>query len=291
MSIYTEQNKEGMLLLNKTRKCLYSKAKIISSIRTASITIITCIFVVLTSILESKILNALSVVFGIVSFIASFIIDKYINDIKWLAAGIQQRFDSHIFELDCNILAYSLLGLDFPSREQIIKYVNRFKNKEVDNLQNWYNDYSNLSKSNQILCCQKENFRWETTLKKKYICLYIVYYAVLVLALIIIGIFTNDIFKIFSIYTWVLPISQQAFTSFSRLVKDIKRLDNIHKQISYADSLKTDEEALFRQVCNLQALIYEHRIKGSMVPDFIYKIYRKKLQGDELAISEDLNNN
>lgn len=278
-----------MLLLNKARKCLYSRAKIISTIRTVLITIVTCVFVILTSMIDSKILNALSIVFGIVSFITSLIIDKYVSDLKWLAAGIQQKFDSYIFELDSSIAVYTLMGLDFPTRDQIIKYVNRYKNKEGDNLLNWYNDYSNLSKANQILCCQKENFRWESTLKRKYLSFYIIYYFVLILTLVLIGIFTNDIFKAFSIYTWVLPISQQAFTSLTHLIKDIKRLNKIDNQLKYADSLTSEEEKLFSHVCNLQALIYEHRIKSTLVPGFFYKIYKAKLQRDELAISEDIN--
>lgn len=291
MSIYTKQNEYGMLLLNKTKTCLYSRAKVVSTTRTVLITLITCIFAILTFFYKNDTLSVFSIVFGILACGVSIIIDKYVNDLIWLAAGIQQKFDIYILGIDCSIPAYSLLGLDFPTREQIIKYENRYKDKIVDNILNWYNDYSNLSTANQILCCQKENFRWEIDLKKIYIIIYIFYYVFLILALIIVGVLTNNVFKMFSIYAWALPISQKAFANIRHLITDIKRLGKIKKQIDIADSLKTDEIELFNQVSNLQALIYEHRVKSTIVPDFIYKLNRKRLQSDEQAISEDINSN
>lgn len=289
MSIYNKQNEDGMLLLNKTKKCLYTRAKTISTIRTAVITIITCVFVILTSIIDSQALNALSIVFGVMSFIVSLIVDKFVRDLKWLAAGAQQEFDCYIFGIDNNIPLYAHLGLDFPDRAQIAKYENRYINKEVKYIENWYSDYSNLSKANQILNCQKENFRWESTLKRIYLGTYIVYYLLLLLAIVLVGIFTNDIFKMFSIYTWVLPIGKQAVVSVKGLASDLKRLQKIDKQIKFSESTKTDETMLLEQVRYLQALIYEHRVKSLMVPDLIYKILRKKLQNDEQAISRYIN--
>ncbi len=289
MSIYTKQNEDGMLLLNKTKSCLYSKAKAVSTVWTCLITLITCTFIILTYFFDNKILNAFSILFGILFFGLTFVVNKYVSNIKWLAAGIQQKFDEQVFGLDMTISTYRLLGLETPPRDKIIKYASRYQNKKVSNVENWYNDYSNLSKSNQILCCQKENFRWDSNLKNIVLNVYIVSLSALLLAILLVGIFTNNVFNMFCLYSWVLPISQNIFYSFKYLTDDKKRLKVIKQQIDYAESVKSNEEQLFQEVCNLQVLIFEHRIKGFLVPDFIYKLSWKRFQSDEQAIAKDIN--
>lgn len=289
MSIYERQNKDKMILCLKVQRCLYAKAKRISAFKTIITLAGTCTFSILTTVYNNEKLNVVSIFLGLLILLISFLLNKYINYIKRQAAGIQQIFDTYVFQIDVTIPVYRYMGLpDVPKSEKVIALAKKYEKRKVGNLKNWYSNYSYKSRANQILCCQKRNVRWDKSLRIKWLTIISSIYALIFLAIIVIGIHTDSMFTMFSAFAWMLPVIVNAGNSIDTLVKDIKRVDRIENQLFEADKLKANEDKLFKEVSGLQTTIYQHRIKCYMIPDWLYKICRKKMQQEEDCISEEI---
>ena len=151
MSIYTKQNGKGMLNLLKVQRCLYRKAKITYTIAMLLSLVVMCSFLVTTFFIANDILNACSIFFGILITLILFCVELYVNHLKWLAASVQQKFDSYVLGIDESVSIYRHNRLRRIERETLIKLCSRYENAEVDKIENWYSDYSYLNKENEIL--------------------------------------------------------------------------------------------------------------------------------------------
>ena len=112
-------------------------------------------------------------------------------------------------------------------------------------------------------------------------------YLLIFISIVITGIKTNSVFTMCTVFAWFLPVIECASTSIICLAKDIIRLSNIKTKLDAADELNYEEDKLFEKVSILQATIYEHRVKSYLVPNLIYKIFRKTMQEESDAISKE----
>lgn len=287
MSIYEKQNEENMICLLKAQRSLYNKAKIINAVKVSISIVLTCLFIILTSLINNDKLNATSILIVIFVFIGSYACDYFVNKNKYLAAGMQQWFDIYILDLKEPSKKYR-----FQKKPDLItklKYIGKYKDKKIKNLYNWYSNYSNLSPANQILACQKTNIRWDKELRKKIIFGNLVISTIFIITILIIGICLGNGLRTYAILAWVLPLLGYIVTTIKLLYEDIKRLEEIKEELVKADEIKNEEE-LYMEVCDLQYYIYEHRKNAFMIPNWFYGIFRSKQQVTEDNIANGINN-
>lgn len=290
MSIYTRQNEKGMLNLLKVQRCLYTKAKVIYLIVLFVSLAVMCSFLIATSFFSNDILNACSIFFGILITFILFSVELYVSHLKWLAASVQQKFDSYVLGIDESVSIYRHNRLRRIDRETLIKLCSRYENTEVDKIENWYSDYSNLNKETEILMCQKENVRWDSSLRKMMLITIAIVSFIIIGLIIFISILSNaSILKFFAIISWILPVFEVSIIVIKTLIQDLLRLSNIKTELDKAES-DMSEEDLYIELSEIQALIFEHRQKCFLIPNWLYNISRNKKQKEEDAIASNIKN-
>lgn len=283
-TIYQRQNEPGMIAAQKAARCLYRKAKIITGLNYIITIFLAVLFAVLATFIDDERVGYWSFALSIIIFFVNFVFDYSIQKIKALAAGLQQYFDVNVFGLD-RTKKYISKGI--PERQKRINVIAKYKDKDVGDVSNWYDDYSGLSQNNQILKCQEQNIRWDGELRKRYIWVLIALCVIEVLVIVTFAIHGTGIINGIAVAVWVVPILKVAITTIVNLAKDIKRLNEIEQETEQAEAQSQNEEKLFECVCDLQHLIYEHRSQCCLIPDFFYKIFRKADEIREDKIKEE----
>lgn len=283
-TIYQRQNEPGMIAAQKTARCLYRKAKLIACVNYIITISLAVLFAVLATFIDDERVGYWSFALSIIMFLANFAFDYFMQKIKALAAGMQQFFDMYVLGLD-RTKKYISKGI--PERQKRINVIAKYKDKDVGDVSNWYDDYSGLSQNNQILKCQEQNIRWDGELRKRYIWVLIVLCVIEVLVIVAFTIHGSGVINGLAVAMWLFPVLKVAITAVVNLVKDIKRLDDISQNIYQAEAQSQNEEKLFECVCDLQHLIYEHRSQCCLIPDFFYKMFRKADETREDKIKEE----
>lgn len=283
-TIYRRQNEPSMIAAQKASRCLYRKAKIITCVNYIITISLAVLFAVLATFIDDDRVGYWSFALSIITFLANFAFDYFIQKIKALAAGLQQYFDVNVFGLD-RTKKYISKGVS--ELEKRIEAIAKYKDKNVGDVSNWYHDYSGLSQNNQILKCQEQNIRWDGELRKRYIWVLIVLCVIEVLVIITFAIHGNGVINGLAVAMWLFPVLKVAITAVVNLVKDIKRLDDISQEVYQAEAQSQNEVKLFECACDLQHLIYEHRSQCCLIPDFFYKIFRKADETREDKIKEE----
>ena len=171
-TIYQRQNELGMVGAQKAARCLYTKAKRIAGINYFGTLFFAVLFAVLATFIQDNKIDYWSFAVTIIVFMANFVFDYFINKTKFLAAGLQQYFDLVVFDIH-ESRKYLTHGI--PDKSERIEVISKYKDKNVGKIEDWYDNYSGLSKYNQVLKCQEESIRWDAELRKKYIWLLIVF--------------------------------------------------------------------------------------------------------------------
>lgn len=283
-TIYQRQNEPGMVGAQRAARCLYSKAKRIAGINYFGTLFFAVLFAVLATFIQDNKIDYWSFAVTIIVFMANFVFDYFINKTKFLAAGLQQYFDLVVFDIH-ESRKYLTHGI--PDKSERIEVISKYKDKNVGKIEDWYDNYSGLSKYNQVLKCQEESIRWDAELRKKYIWLLIVFCVLEVFVIISFAIHGKGLVNGFAVAVWVVPILKVALTVIVNLAKDIRRLNDIEKEKDQAEAIKQDEAKLFESVCDLQHLIYEHRTQCCLIPNSFYSFFRKKDQMRENKIREE----
>ena len=283
-TIYQRQNEPGMVGTQKAARCLYSKAKKLVGTNYIITIILAVMFAVLTTFINDNLVSYWSFVLAVVMFLTNFVFDHYTQEIKALAAGLQQDFDLYVLNLD-RTKKYISKGV--PERPKRIALISKYKDKNVGDVSNWYDDYSGLSQNNQILKCQEQNIRWDGNLRYRFIWTLIVLCVIEVIVIIVFAIHGTGLLNGFAVAMWIFPVLKVFVTSIYNLHKDIKNLESISKEIAIAEQMSMEEEKLSECVCDLQHLIYEHRVHCCLIPDFFYRIFRKADEIREDKIKEE----
>lgn len=283
-TIYQRQNEPGMVGAQRAARCLYSKAKRLAGINYFGTLFFAVLFSVLATFIQDNKIDYWSFAVTIIVFLANFGFDYFINKTKAFAAGLQQYFDLVVFDIP-ESKKYLTHGI--PNISKRIEVIAKYKDKNVGKIEDWYDNYSGLSKYNQVLKCQEESIRWDVELRKKYIWLLSVFCVLEVLIVISFAIHGTGLVNGFAVAVWVLPILKVALTVIVNLVKDIGRLKDLENEKAQAEAIKQDETKLFESVCDLQHFIYEHRKQCCLIPDSFYKFFHKKDQMRENKIREE----
>ena len=267
-----------MLELLKLQRLLYSKAKKVQYISVLVIFIITISFLIINHFFTNDVLWIYSVVFAAIAFIAQFIIDFIVSSEKKTAAGIQQKYDHCVLGVQLNYPGWYI-----PDNETLANLGIKYKQKTLPNLENWYSDYSNLPEKQQILRCQSENIRWDAELRGKMLWIVTILTAILVLVAILLAIPFKSVYQMVAIFTWIAPILKYSISTVVNLYKDRKQLDVLAIELKDIQNIP-DPEAK-KKADDIQLLIWQHRSKCFLIPDFIYKKDRGTRQQTEDLIA------
>lgn len=157
--IVARQNENNSIAMLATQRQLYRDAKKFDMLSVAlSVWIPFAFAVILLFIPGNTKWKYASYILSIVSMVFSFIIDKYIEEKKQLAAFIQQKFDLYVYGMPWN---KRIFGKDKNIDHEVTTYSKKILNnsQEKKKLKDWHPpgvDEKNIIDG--ILAYQRENF-------------------------------------------------------------------------------------------------------------------------------------
>ena len=203
------------------------------------------------------------------------LIRNHIQKEKRYAAMLQQKFDTYVFDIN------SQYGID----ENIIaEQLEKYKKKDWERKQNWYQNYEYMNKQKAIFYCQKENVDWTNNISKRYCKFLLAIVTILLLSFVVNCVINNSsIIKILSILVAALPLISYGFTSYKKIRRDnieMAEIDKFVKEInSNIDTI--NETELSNKINVLQTMIFKFRQTKYLIPDWFENKYRKHLQAVE----------
>lgn len=167
--IATRQNEDNSIAMLAAQRQLYREAKKYNTVSvTLSVWIPLALAVILLFLPENTEWRYASYILSIVSMFFSFVIDKYIEEKKQLAAFIQQKFDVYVYEMPWD---KRIFGRDKNVDHEIATHSKKILSnlQEKKQLKDWYTPV--VDKKNTIdgiLACQRENLGWDVGLRKRF---------------------------------------------------------------------------------------------------------------------------
>lgn len=221
--------------------------------------------------------RAILVVFTIVSLVIAHFQVKEISKSKKLAANIQEKYDTSLYEMEWNDIA-----CEKPHESIICENSKQYRNQNGDgDLINWYlNEKVELPRVLMVLLCQTKNIGWDVSLKKITNKLLLVVTSIV--SLIYLAFFFGATLIDFLIAASVLlPLFIFCYKYVTDNNKSIDSMSGLQKKIEdKLDNIITEKKAsliaLTKMSRSLQDEIYRYRAMGNPAPDFLHKNYRPK---------------
>ena len=268
--IRLRQNEEHSIEMLAAQRQLYSNAKRYDWLSTAlSVWIPFGMAIILVFIPEDSLAGIVSYIVSITSAVISFIVDGIINNKKELAAAIQQKFDTYIYNMPWDT---RIFGKNRNLNNEIAVYSSKILSDEEEkkSLYDWYTplvDEKELKEG--ILSCQRENVWWDVGLRKRFKMGSIMAIIILCMAVFIMGICKNEsTVKLLSRFAFVAPMLEWLFSTIKQLNKDINELQELDEIIN------DDESKSMEDLQDIQKLIFIHRKDCFAIPNFFYKHFK-----------------
>lgn len=167
--ILARQNENKSIAMLAAQRQLYRDVKRISTLSIAlSVWVPFALAVILLFVTTDSVWQYASYAVAIGSMIFSFIVDRWIDEKKKLAAFIQQKFDIYVYAMPWD---NRLFGQNRNVNHEIVTNSKKIlgNQKEADLLYNWYTlAIDNKALFEGILLCQRENFWWDVGLRKRF---------------------------------------------------------------------------------------------------------------------------
>jgi hypothetical protein len=286
-NIYEKQQNPLIIQCFFAQRKKYNQAKTISGLYFIICGVLACIFLALTSKIDNDLIKGLSIGLSIATVFFKDRIETSIEELKTTAARIQQYIDVFLYtrqSVPSIINPWSC----YYNKDEIIELVSKYPQKGFNNNDCWYEDYSSEPFYKQILLCQKENIRWDQTLRKKIAIAIECIIAIIVVSIVVFGlVFNHTVLKTLSIVSWCLPFLRLLIEYKKNIKEDNCRLEKMTK---YANSIlkldisASEEEWLEREKI-LQNDIYEHRRLAFLIPSLFYSLFRSKQEKTEGTIA------
>lgn len=268
--ILTRQNEENSIAMLAAQRQLYRDAKWFNTLFIAfSVWIPFSLAVILLIVPENVKWQYASYIISIGSMAFSFVVDKWIDEKKELAAFIQQKFDVYVYLMPWND---RIFGQNRNVNHKIVENSKKIlsKQEEKDSLYNWYTpaiDNKNLLEG--ILFCQKENYWWDVGLRKRFRTISILMIIVLGMTVFMMGLLNNEsVAQLLGRFAFVVPMINWLLNTVKQLNKDIKSLNALD------DIINDNKDKTMDGLQDIQRMIFEHRKGCYPIPDFIYKLFK-----------------
>ncbi|MBQ7682354.1 MAG: hypothetical protein IJT31_09130 [Oscillibacter sp.] len=211
--------------------------------------------------------NSLLDILAILSFVLSLPCKSTIDGKNTLAADIKQDFDVSVYQMPWN---EDLFGERRDLTKEIAENSGGVENSPYLRDEDWYNKKADaMPILDGIFACQRENYAWDSAMRKRYRNLCALGIGALILAVVAVEIYKNEtaaalvsgIVFILSALNWLLNIVHS-------LNEDLKRLDKMKA------SFQSTDTRTMKDLQKIQKAIYEHRKRAVVPPQFIYKMFK-----------------
>lgn len=289
-SIYERQNMPGLVEVQKAAHYCYSHGKTIVVFLALVSIVIPIISNLLLIIFTNTILaNILSVVTFCCFAIAEILRGK-LEKYKFYGAGLQQYFDEFVFGLKNSCKKYIVpQKLTLEERLMLLK---KYRSKESENFLNWYSDYSNMPYEKAVYYCQKENLRWDKRLREKYLWVLIPSLCVIIVGIVVHAILKNkNTDELIAILLSAIPIISYLYNGVKKLLKDIKNQNQIAACVEKIEAIDNSSEEIWNGVEELQVEIFRYRKTNYLIPNWFYKLFKRRMQDEEDYIAKEISGN
>ena len=268
--IQRRQNEENSLLMLAAQRQLYSEAKKAENVVVVFSVLLPFLFACIqVFVKDNTTLNTIVYIFPVVSMGIGIALDTFIEKEKELAAFIQQKFDTYIYQMPWD---KRLFGADKNVNSTIADKSRKHFNKQgaKDKLKDWYTpNVDTFSIEKGILECQKENFMWDVGLRKRYKLASTFLIVVLSIIILGMGIIQDEKFSTIALrMAFILPLFQWLYEIIKTLGSDIRRLERLDEELSVPEAKNMDE------LQYIQKDIFIHRKSCRSIPNFFYQIFK-----------------
>lgn len=269
--ILRKQNEPDFIRLLKAQRIAYKQCKRMQIFDVLSL-LIAIAFPLLTLVFP-KLQNGLNAS-GVLWTVAYLFTEYYRRRKTTEGANIQEQFDTQLYEIAWNrILCKDKVNAD-KIHQLAIKYTK-------DDLSNWYSTKieESLPREIAIIICQRINFSWEISQRRKYVNLLILLTGVYYLIYIAIALFLNAGF--FDLLVFISP-------SISFLIYGVMNIIALKSHVASKNEtikLIDDEIDSYRTyqlkptnvtLRSIQDVIFYERTIPEKIPDWFYKINKSK---------------
>lgn len=268
--IVTRQNEDNSIAMLAAQRQLYRDAKKYNTVSVAlSVWIPFGLSVILWLIPTNTEWRYASYILSIVSMAFGFVIDKYIEEKKQLAAFIQQKFDVYVYEMPWD---KRIFGKDKNVAHEIATYSKKILSnpKEKEQLKDWYThgvDEKNIIDG--ILACQRENLGWDVGLRKRFKFASIALIIILFIVIFAMGLWKNErIIELLLRLAFIAPMLKWLLDTIKKLDKDISTLQELDGDIN------NNETKTMEDLQDIQKVIFYHRKGCYAIPECIYNRFR-----------------
>lgn len=267
--IKARQNEDKCIAMLAAQRQLYNDAKKMNLVLILISIILPFILSFISLFTQDTYVDNSSYIVAIAALILSFIMDKYIDKQKELAASIQQQFDTYVYTMPWN---YRLFGNNRNTNQEIAKYSKSIlnNNKEKQKLYDWYvAENDNKSLLDGILSCQRENYAWDIGLRKRFKAASIITVVILSLIVLAVGIINSEkLLTVICHMAFIAPMLEWLLSTIKDIDKDIESLNALDELINN-DSNKSMED-----LQDIQKTIFEHRKECYIIPSYLYNIFK-----------------
>lgn len=283
--IFQRQNQVGLVDAQKTAACCYAYGKKLTIVLALLLILYPILVNILVFFVDNMVLSGILTFLLFVSLIIAEVLRRQISKAKFNGAGMQQYFDELVFDLKNSCKKYLMpKKLTLSERlELILKY----KDRSNENYKNWYSDFSSLPYEQAVYQCQKQNIRWDISVRKKYQILLMVSASFLALVVIINAIIKHyEVLSLITILSSIFPLFSYFFSSFKKLNSDISAQEDLYIHIEKIEGQITKENEIWDEIEELQVEIFSYRKKAYLIPDWFHCIFKKDLQKSETEFAK-----
>ena len=281
-AIAENQNTPRQLERLAAQRQYYSDAKFWSALRLILCVIIPGILALVA--LGSPEFSSVAATYGVlVLFINVMILDPIVSTKKELAAQIQELFDTDVLEAPPSHINKIRTVNEEDITEQAVKYCKRHS---TDTLRDWYApDVSRLNIHIGRILCQRVNVQWDMKIRKSYSNMLFATVTVLIAAVGFDGILSHLLFEqVILTISGLSPFIQFAATQRSRNSEASERLETLRISFqSIFDLILKNAAAaplLDQFAIEVQSMLFEHRSKSPLIPDWVY--IRTRLKNEHI---------
>lgn len=287
--IFNRQNLPGMISAQKTASYCYLKGKKLAVVLACFLIILPIVINFVLQLVNNIVLSSILIVFSAIDFVIGEIIKKQLNKEKFNGASMQQYFDEFVFKLKNSSKKY--LAPKKLSLEDRSKLIRKYEDKDNSPYYSWYSDYSALPYEQAVYNCQKENIRWDISIRKKYRVFLIIIASLVAILITLSAILQRmNILSLIAIIVSIAPLFSYFYNGFKKLNKDIASQQQLYGIIESIEGKLKNKKKIWDEIEELQVEIFDYRKKAYLIPNWFYKLFRKNMQIDEDKLAEEISN-
>lgn len=218
---------------------------------------------------------------ALIMLVLSLVIKNTCKKKKALAASIQLKFDTYVFQMPWD---QKLFGKEKNLNAEIADNSAKVlaDEKEKNKLQDWYTPLvDSLPLEKGILACQRENYHWDAGLRKRYRTTAIIAVGIIIVGIFVLGIARNESAQELILrFIFVAPMLSWLFSLLNDLREDNDRLKELDEKINSSGTKQMDDLLV------IEKDLTEHRKSAVKIPDLIYNCFKDNDEDKEHRIVE-----